>query len=115
MWLFTETGFVSAVVDLQDKKKMIVRGRDKTSLQPLAKFAGVKVLSTPERDYPFRVFVSKQKFGAWVSEGIASMEYNNYKGRMYSTRPNFSNALHDVWEVMHAVEQGSPLRSRIFG
>jgi len=77
MWLFSETGFMSAVVDLQDKNKMIVRGRDKKSLEPLAKFAKVKILDTPERDYPHRVFVSKKKYADWVLKTIEEMQYNN--------------------------------------
>lgn len=107
MWLFSETGFVSAVVDLQDKNKMIVRGRDKKSLEPLAKLAGVKILDTPQRDYPHRVFVSKKKFTEWVVENISTMQYNNYKSRMYQTRgADFTHALSEVWSVMHQVEEG---------
>lgn len=107
MWLFSETGFVSAVVDLQDKNKMIVRGRDKKSLEPLAKLAGVKILDTPQRDYPHRVFVSKKKFTEWVVENISTMQYNNYKSRMYQTRgADFTHSLSEVWSVMHQVEEG---------
>ena len=107
MWLFSETGFVSAVVDLQDKNKMIVRGRDKKSLEPLAKLAGVKILDTPQRDYPHRVFVSKKKFAEWVMDNIETMQYNNYKSRMYQTRgADFTHSLSEVWSVMHQVEEG---------
>jgi hypothetical protein len=107
MWLFSETGFVSAVVDLKDKDLMIVRGRDKKSLQPLAKMAGVKILNTPERDYPHRVFVSKEQFSKWVMKNIETMQYNNYKSRMYETRgSDFTHALSEVWSVMHQVSEG---------
>lgn len=106
MWLFSETGFMSAVVDLQDKNKMIVRGRDKKSLEALAKFAGVKILSTPERDYPHRVFVSKKKYADWVLKTIEEMQYNNYKSRMYQTRgADFTHSLSEVWSVMHQVSE----------
>lgn len=107
MWLFSETGFVSAVVDTQNKNKMIVRGRDRKSLEPLAKLARVKILDTPQRDYPHRVFVSKKKFTEWVVRNISSMEYNNYKSRMYQTRgADFTHSLSQVWSVMHQVEEG---------
>lgn len=107
MWLFSETGFVSAVVDTQNKNKMIVRGRDRKSLEPLAKLARVKILDTPQRDYPHRVFVSKKKFTEWVVRNISSMEYNNYKSRMYQTRgADFTHSLSEVWSVMHQVEEG---------
>lgn len=107
MWLFSETGFMSAVVDLKDKNKMIVRGRDKKSLEPLAEFARVKILNTPERDYPHRVFVSRSKYAAWVLSTIEEMQYNNYKSRMYQTRgAEFTHSLSEVWSVMHQVEEG---------
>lgn len=112
MWLFSETGFVSAVQDRKDPKKFVVRGRDKKSLEPLAKFARAKVIEGGGTDYPFRVVVSRKKFGEWVAEQIANLDYTNYKGRMYSTRPEFGTALHNVWDDMHGV---SPKVSVGFG
>lgn len=106
MWLFSETGFVSAVVDLQDKNKMIVRGRDRRSLEPLAKLTRVEILDTPERDYPHRVFVTRKQFINWVVANIELMQYNNYKSRMYQTRgADFTHALSEVWSVMHEVSE----------
>lgn len=106
MWLFSETGFVSAVQHRDHPKSFIVRGRDRKSLEPLAKFARAKIVETESADYPFRVVVSRKKFGAWVAEQIENLDYTNYKGRMYSTRPEFGNALHNVWDDMHAVSPG---------
>jgi hypothetical protein len=109
MWVFTETGFVSAVVDLKDSDQMIVRSRDRKSLEPLSEMADVAILSTPERDYPFRVFVTKFDFTNWMVDSIDEMTYNNYKSRMSVTRGReYVGALHDVWEVMHKV---SPRRA----
>lgn len=104
MWIFTETGFVSAVVDLKDQDLMIVRARDSKSLDSLSEMADVRILTTPERDYPFRVFVSRMDFTTWMVECISEMTYNNYKSRMSVTRGReYVGALHDVWEVMHRV------------
>lgn len=104
MWLFSETGFVSAVAHRDDKNKFIVRGRDKQSLEPLAKFARTKIIEGGGTDYPFRVFVSKKKFTEWTLKQIENLEYTNYKSRMYTTRgPEFCDALHDVWSDMQQV------------
>lgn len=109
MWVFTEHGFVSAVVDLKDQDLMIVRARDSKSLDSLSEMADTRILTTPERDYPFRVFVSRMDFTAWMVECVSEMTYNNYKSRMSVTRGReYTNALHDVWEVMHKV---SPRRA----
>lgn len=109
MWVFTETGFISAVTDLKDSDQMIVRARDRQSLEPLSEMADVAIVSTPERDYPFRVFVSKFDYTSWLVDAVDDMTYNNYKSRMSVTRGReYVSALHDVWEVMHKV---SPRRA----
>lgn len=110
MWLFSETGFVSAVQHRDDPDMFIVRGRDRKSLEPLAKFAKVKVIENEGTDYPFRVFVPRKKFAAWVAKQIENLDYTNYKGRMYSSRPEFGTALHNVWDDMHAVTPGRGVR-----
>lgn len=112
MWMFSETGFVSAVQDKKNPKKLVVRGRDRKSLEPLAKFARTKIIEGGGTDYPFRVYVTRSKFGQWVAEQIENLDYTNYKGRMYSTRPDFGTALHNVWDDMHDV---SPKKAVGFG
>ena len=57
MWLFTNTGFVSAVSNGQD---LMVRSRDRESLEPLAEAAKTEILSTPKNDYPYRVIVTHE-------------------------------------------------------
>lgn len=101
MWVFSETGFVSAVVDPKDSNVMVVRSRDKKSLQPLADFAGTEIIELPNRDYEYRVFVERETFSNWVLRSISTMEYGNYKSRMYTTRgDDFTHSLSDVWSVM---------------
>lgn len=110
MWLFSETGFVSAVQHRDDPEKFIVRARDRESLEPLAKFARTKIVSNQGTDYPFRVFVSRKRFGQWAAKQIEKLTYTNYKSKMHQTRgADFCDALHDVWADMQAV---SPGRSR---
>lgn len=108
MWLFSETGFVSAVVDSQDKNKIVVRSRDKESLRPLMEFAGVK-MSYPKRatDYPHRVVVTRQQYADWVLNQIEEMQYTNYKNRVHQSRGDeFARPLHQVWSTMLQLEEG---------
>jgi hypothetical protein len=103
MWVFTETGFVSAVVENPNKSKtrLSVRSRDKKSLEPLAKMAKTQIIELPNRDYEYRVYVEKNVFNNWVSGSISKMEYGNYKTRMYSTRGGeFTHSLSNVWSAM---------------
>jgi len=64
MWLFTDTGFVSAVSDGSD---LMVRSRDRESLEPLAAVAKVEIKKTPKNDYPYRVHVKHEVFAEWVA------------------------------------------------
>jgi len=106
MWVFTETGFVSAVVHFDDPEMLMVRARDRVSLEGLAKVGGAEVYDTLEGDYPHRVVVSKQAFQDWLLERVAEMSYHNYKSRVAEVRGYaFAAPLHDVWEVMHEVEE----------
>lgn len=110
MWLFTETGFVSVVADPQDKDKMVVRARDKASLQPLMDEYGVKMVNLKNRDYPHRVFLTRKQFVDWLVQAGEDLTYTNYKNRVSQTRGyDFASPLHDVWATMLRLEDlGKP-------
>lgn len=106
MWVFTETGFVSAVVHRDDSEMLMVRARDKKSLEGLAEMSGVKTSHTPGGDYPHRVVVSKSEFQEWLMDRVVKMDYDNFKSQVAKTRGHkFAAPLHDVWSVMHDVEE----------
>lgn len=105
MWIFSEGGFISAVSHRDKKDTLLVRSRDRVSLEPLAKFAEVKIKTTPDADYRYRIEVSKTVFGAWMADQIADLDYDNYKTRVHQSRGNeFAAPLHDVWSVMLEVD-----------
>lgn len=114
MWLFTETGFVSVVQDKQDTNKMVVRARDKKSLQPLMDAYGVKLVNLKNRDYPHRVFLTRKQFIDWLVESGETLDYDNYKTRVSKTRGyDFASPLHDVWATMLRLEDlGTPRFSK---
>lgn len=108
MWLFSETGFVSAVTHWDDENIIVVRGRDRKSLEPIAQVSGEEIRVTPNNDYPVRVHVPRAVFAEWALSQIDTMRYGNYKDRMAQTRgKEFTRALHDVWAAMLSVEDGS--------
>ena len=49
MWVFTTSGFISAVYK---DEALQVRARDRKSLEHLAKETGQEIISTPLADYP---------------------------------------------------------------
>ena len=108
MWLFTNTGFVSAVSNGQD---LMVRSRDRESLEPLAQSAQTEILSTPRNDYPYRVIVSHGIFSLWVAHMATIITYKNFKSEVAATRGHeFAHPMMKVWSAMHEVEDLSSRR-----
>ena len=108
MWLFTNTGFVSAVSNGQD---LMVRSRDRESLEPLAESARTEILSTPQNDYPYRVIVAHEIFSRWVAHMTTGISYKNFKSEVAATRGyNFAHPLMKVWSAMHEVEDAGARR-----
>jgi hypothetical protein len=102
MWLFTNTGFVSAVSNGQD---LMVRSRDRESLEPLAESAQTEILSTPKNDYPYRVIVTHEIFSKWAAHMASGINYKNFKSEVAATRGyDFAHPLMKVWSAMHEVE-----------
>ena len=103
MWIFSETGFVSAICKSGDLFQ--VRSRDRQSLEDLSVTAGVEIIKTPQGDYPYRVEVVREQFITWLAEQVEDIHYKNFKSRVQDTRGyDFVHPLHQVWDVMHQVE-----------
>ena len=102
MWLFTNTGFVSAVSNGTD---LMVRARDRASLEAIAESAKTEIISTPQHDYPYRVIVTHEFFAKWVSHMAANINYKNFKSEVAASRGyDFAHPLMKVWSAMHEVE-----------
>ena len=102
MWIFTNTGFVSAVSNGRD---LMVRSRDRESLEPLAESANSEIIATPAIDYPYRTIVSHEVFSRWVSHMASNITYKNFKSEVAAARGHdFAHPLMKVWSAMHEVE-----------
>lgn len=114
MWLFSETGFVSVVQDPKDSNKMVVRARDVKSLQPLVDTYDVKIVKLKNRDYPARVFLTREQFVDWLVETGETLQYTNYKNAATASRGHeFARPLHSVWSTMLELEDlGKPNKAR---
>ena len=108
MWIFTEDGFFSTVVDKDDPNLLAVRTRDSASL--LAFCADRKidpadrsaVEMTPDRDYPMRVRVDKYDWAAYLAEYVNRMKYDDFKGHCVKSGwpRKWINRLSDIWFLM---------------
>ena len=105
MWVFTQSGFVSAVRHHSRQGIVHVRARDRRSLAPLEGLVVDEVVHTPDADYPYRLDVPDAKIAAWLAEMVNDLDYPNFKDQVAQVRGHgFAGALHDVWSTMHRVE-----------
>jgi len=105
MWIFTNTGFVSAV---SNGKDLMVRSRDRESLEPLAESAKTEIIATPANDYPYLTIVSHEIFSRWAAHMASNIAYKNFKSEVAATRGyDFAHPLMKVWSAMHEVEDQS--------
>ena len=108
MWVFSGTGFVSAVKKHDRPNVITVRSRDRKSLEPLAETAGVEIWISPYGDYPYRAFLEPVVFAEWVQAQAMNIEYDNFKNQVARIRGyDYNHALHDVWVAMLATEDAS--------
>jgi hypothetical protein len=105
MWVFTTSGFLSAV----DKDGALqVRARDRKSLDGLANSTGASIIATPLADYPYRIAITKEQFSNWLSQQALAIDYKNFKSEITDTRGyGFAKPLNKVWSVMHEVEDSN--------
>jgi hypothetical protein len=107
MWIFTTSGFVSAVRNPNDRT-IIVRSRDHASLVPISKLCEVKISKTPLADYPYRLEILHEQFVSWISQAAEEIDYFNFKKEFAITRgERFASVLSKVWSMMHDVEDVS--------
>lgn len=126
MWVWTTAGFVSAVQHRQNHDNVMVRARDKESLDNMLtsiELAGkalaedgsditvdqdLKIETSSKGDYRHRVTMSKSTFALFLQfEVLNYLSYPNFKSELAKFRgKDFTSAAHSVWSVMHKVSDG---------
>lgn len=101
MWVFTQDGYVSAVASDKDRDKLVVRARDRESLEMLSEMTGQELVELPGRDYEYRLFVDRGVFNEWLLVQADGVDYTNFKNRIWQTRGDvFHDACSAVWGAM---------------
>lgn len=117
MWVFTQHGFISAVEHYDNKEQLVVRARDKQSLEMASLLFGKEIVCSPSNDYPFRVFLERTEFMEFLRIETEMLNYTNFKGRLDSSRGElWHDTASQVWSVMHDIEDkdARPQRKKLF-
>lgn len=117
MWLFTTGGFLSAVEHRDNADMLVVRARDKQSLETMIEgielagtaagkdLSGLEIVQKTPSDYPWRVELSKATFALFaVNEIMNYLNYHNFKNAVTESRGDtWHKAAMNVWVDMLAV------------
>lgn len=102
MWTMTPWGFTSAVAHRKKKDSLLIRSRDRKSLENLCIQAGIperKIHTNFPSDYPFRVIVKREVAAQWAYDQMMGVDYDNFKSRAAKcdNSKGFVSFLHDIW------------------
>lgn len=105
MWLFTKSGFFSAVQHRQSADVILLRARFKGDLEKLFETYWIesKVEKTPCADYPFRACIQRKTWERIVAAEASKIDYDNFKAAAHDGTPR-DDALMRCWSAMRAAQ-----------
>jgi hypothetical protein len=83
---------------------LLVRARKREDLHALVEDS--QIVHTPNRDYPYRVIISRGEVMLVLLQVIRNMEYTNFKDSV--SDPRLHDAYYKVWSVMLDEYQTEP-------
>ena len=96
MWLFTNHGIFSIVQHTKRKDTLLVRARRKEHLESY--FSGYKIQYTPERDYQYRIFMSRKNLGDFLFNSVQDIDYTNFKNSIHDKK--IKSIAKMVWQII---------------
>jgi len=106
-------GFYSVVADKHNPERVLVRARDDNDAQRMADRltdAGRKpvlVIPTPDADYAFRMYVSRELFAHVMADAVRDIDYTNFKDEVHEVRGFERASIYSrVWAMMLNALQG---------
>lgn len=105
MWLATTRGFYSAV--LWDDGRICVRARARGDLERLRELVPgmTKVARSPNADYRFRAWCSREDWQGAVAALAAEVDYPNFKNAVAKTDPDRSHLYGSVWATLLRIRE----------
>ena len=112
MWIFSTMGFISVVAANGDTDDLLVRSRDKDSIDGVVDGVSLFLdeedadleINDSERmsratDYPYGVRVPREAFVQWLAHDVREyLNYGNFKSALSESRGEpFTSVAHKVW------------------
>jgi hypothetical protein len=106
MWIFAKTGFYNVVIDAQNEGQMLIRCRSAGDAANLwrdyheALPSLTEPISREDREYPWRMSISKVDFKTLAQRLATGVSYSNSKETCHREPSQRSNALLTVWRAL---------------
>ncbi len=98
MWLFTNNSFISVVQHRDKPDSVLVRARQAEHISAL--FPDKEIHATPDADYAFRIFITKQELKEVLNNYIDDkLTYPNFKSAQSYKNKAWLSFLHDIWAL----------------
>lgn len=110
MWLMTDMGMYSIVQHNDQPDMFLVRARNRQHLEKLkdqfSELSGIEIHSTPNADYPVRMFVPKVKTAVVFARMLLDVDYGNFKNHVFDIGgdESYLHFLHTVWALSRGME-----------
>lgn len=111
MWIFNRAGFFSVTLVEEGEKsgQLQVRARVEEDLDRLRKMYAPELGPTimlPNRDYPYRAYITHEKFSEAMVRATLDIDYTNFKA-MVAKEQGYDRAhlYGGVWGVMNDAER----------
>ncbi len=123
MWLFTKVGFFSVVESAESQPKLggfgdvlSIRARCEGDLEKFkAAYAPelTETIQIPNRDYPFRAYITKEKFAEAMCRASLDIDYGNFKSMIMNVFGLARELLYaEVWSVMNDADKKIARRNK---
>lgn len=111
-WIFFNDAFLSIVKasPTRDGDDLLVRARVRGDIERV--FPTARVLETPERDYRFRFFTSREQVADAIRDRILSTDYLNFKSSVPLDENDRHDAYFRVWCDMNRLQTLQNLRAQ---
>jgi hypothetical protein len=107
MWVMTPTGYTSAVAHRTKPSCVLVRARDKESLEFMCDRAGIKrdrIFTDFPSDYPYRAVVKRKQYARFLLHSAEEITYENFKNQATKVRgKQYHDVLMKIWTVTHGL------------
>jgi hypothetical protein len=110
MWIFTKDSFLSIAREKGDRRLMV---RARFAEDILLVYPHAKIVATPDRDYPFRAYMTPKAAAKGMAEEVESIYYAKFKPEVKQSKRH--TAYMDVWSVMYDWQTSVTGKPGIFG